>query len=93
MQQHKPSPGPFPPRPADPRLAGPTHYALNARFLPPGDKNEGLLIRRPPLPVIIGMNEEAHPQPVSIMTSYDWIVLAVGLTACLYFMAMLLWVT
>lgn len=55
-------------------------------------KKWGLLIRRPPLRVIIGMNEEAHPQPVSIITSYDWIALTVGLTACLYFMAMLLWV-
>jgi hypothetical protein len=38
------------------------------------------------------MNEETHPQPVSIITSYDWIALTVGLAACLYFMAMLLWV-
>ncbi len=38
------------------------------------------------------MNEEAYPQPVSIITSYDWIVLTVGLAACLYFIAMLFWV-
>jgi len=40
----------------------------------------------------MGMNEEAHPQPVSIITSYDWIVLSTGLTACVYFIAMLFWV-
>ena len=70
----------------------PLQCTLNAGFLPPGNKNAGLLIRRPPLPVIMGMNEEAHPQPVSIITSYDWIVLSTGLTACVYFIAMLFWV-